>query len=156
MIKLDEYILNNNLFSLNAEASNVKAALKIGVDILVRHGSVEPRYYDNIIAAYEEMGPYFVIAPSLAMPHARPEEGVIENCFALVTLKEPMAFGSRDCDPVKVLITIGATEAKSMNSEVIMQIAELFDCPPAVDLLLKATTKEELAAAFKKWRAFEE
>lgn len=155
MIKLDEYILTNNLFCLNAEAADVKSALKIGVDLLINHGSVEPRYYDNIIKAYEEMGPYFVIAPSLAMPHARPEDGALENCFSLVILKEPMVFGSQECDPVKVLLTIAATEAKSMNKEVIMQIAELFDCDEAVNLLIKASTKEELKAAFEKWRELE-
>ncbi len=152
MIKLDEYILENNLFSLNYAAKDINDAIKAGTDLLVKQGSVEERYYYNIISAYEDMGPYFVIAPGLAMPHARPEEGVLENCFSLVTLKKPLNSGSSDNDPVKILLTIGAIEAKSMNTEVIVQMADLFDCDEAIELIYKANSKEDLTIAFKKWR----
>ena len=47
---------------------------------------VEPRYYQAILDGVAQHGPYFVIAPGLAMPHGRPEEGVKKTGFALVTL----------------------------------------------------------------------
>lgn len=46
------------------------------VDLLVAADVVEPRYYQAILDAVEQHGPYFVLAPGLAMPHGRPEEGV--------------------------------------------------------------------------------
>lgn len=62
-------------------------AVKIGVDLLVAADVVEPRHYRAILDGVEQFGPYFVIAPGLAMPHGRPEEGVKKTGFALVTLK---------------------------------------------------------------------
>ncbi len=50
--------------------------MKIGVDLLVAADVVEPRYYRAILDGVAQHGPYFVIAPGLAMPHGRPEEGV--------------------------------------------------------------------------------
>ncbi|MFO6427822.1 PTS sugar transporter subunit IIA [Escherichia coli] len=48
------------------------------------------RYYQAILDGVEQFGPYFVIAPGLAMPHGRPEEGVKKTGFSLVTLKKPL------------------------------------------------------------------
>ncbi|SUH05624.1 sugar phosphotransferase [Salmonella enterica subsp. enterica] len=38
--------------------------------------------------ALSSLAPIFVIAPGLAMPHGRPEEGVKKTGFSLVTLKK--------------------------------------------------------------------
>lgn len=152
MISLDRYILENDLFALGVEAATAGEAIGAGVSLLSSQNLVEPCYYDAIMKAYEEMGAYFVIAPGFAMPHARPEDGVLENCFSLVTLRSPLEFGSAGNDPVKVLITIGAVAAKSMNTEVLVQVAELVDCSAAMDVITKATTKEDLERGFSIWR----
>ena len=83
--------------------------MKIGVDLLVAADVVEPRYYQQSSTASQH-GPYFVIAPGLAMPHGRPEEGV-KTGFALVTLKKPLIFNHEDNDPVDILITMAAVDA---------------------------------------------
>ncbi|CAM3747133.1 Mannitol-specific cryptic phosphotransferase enzyme IIA component [Klebsiella quasivariicola] len=36
-------------------------------------------YITAILKSHEEIGPYYVLAPGLAMPHARPEQGVLRN-----------------------------------------------------------------------------
>ena len=46
------------------------------------------------------------------MPHGRPEEGVKKTGFALVTLKKPLEFNHEDNDPVDILITMAAVDAK--------------------------------------------
>ena len=73
---LKESLIENNSIKLNQSAANWEEAIKIGTDLLVASGAIEPRYYDNIIAKVKELGPYIVLAPSLAMPHSRPEDGV--------------------------------------------------------------------------------
>lgn len=74
---------------------------------------VEPRYYQAILDGVEQFGPYFVIAPGLAMPHGRPEEGVKKTGFSLVTLKKPLEFNHEDNDPVDILITMAAVDANT-------------------------------------------
>ncbi len=68
--------------------------MKIGVDLLVAADVVEPRYYRAILDGVAQHGPYFVIAPGLAMPHGRPEEGV-KNRLCAGHAKETADFQPR-------------------------------------------------------------
>lgn len=73
-MELRDSLANNNSILLQAEASTWQEAVKLGVDLLVKADVVEPRYYQAILDGVEQFGPYFVIAPGLAMPHGRPEK----------------------------------------------------------------------------------
>ncbi|VEI48224.1 PTS system enzyme II-A permease [Actinobacillus equuli] len=75
---LKESLIENNSILLNQSAADWKAAIKLGTDVLEKSGAIEPRYYTSIIENIEKMGPYIILAPGLAMPHSRPEEGVIK------------------------------------------------------------------------------
>ncbi|WP_293784665.1 PTS sugar transporter subunit IIA [uncultured Aeromicrobium sp.] len=57
-----------------------------------------------------EYGPYVVVAPGVAMPHARPESGVQTPGVAIVTLREPVEFGHATNDPVDLVIAFGAVD----------------------------------------------
>ena len=70
-MKLRDSLAENNAICLQAEASTWQDAVKIGVDLLEAAGVVEPRYYQAILDGVARFGPYFVIAPGLAMPHGR-------------------------------------------------------------------------------------
>jgi len=42
---------------------------------LVDTDAVFPSYVDAMVRAVEELGPYMVVAPGIALAHARPEDG---------------------------------------------------------------------------------
>lgn len=86
-MQLKDSLTSNNSILLNAQASDWKSAIKLGTDALVKAGVVEPRYYDAIITAIEEQGPYICIHDAFALPHCRPEDGVIKTGFALTVLE---------------------------------------------------------------------
>ena len=92
----------------------------------------------------ERFGPYFVIAPGLAMPHGRPEEGVKKNGFALVTLKTPLTFNHEDNDPVDILITLAAVDARTHQEDGIMQIVNLFEDETNFDRLRACRTAQQV------------
>mgnify|MGYP002652817359 CR=1 FL=1 len=85
-MKLSDSLAQNNAIHLQAEAADWRQAVRLGVDLLVAAGVVEPRYFDAILAGVERHGPYFVLAPGLAMPHGRPEEGVLKTSSGLVLM----------------------------------------------------------------------
>ncbi|OOF87967.1 PTS ascorbate-specific transporter subunit IIA [Rodentibacter ratti] len=128
---LKESLIANNSIKLNQTAADWKAAIKIGTDLLEASGAIEPRYYDTIISNIEKMGPYIILAPGLAMPHARPEEGVIKTAFALVTLKEPIYFDGED-DPIYVLITLAGSDS-DQHMQGLMEITQVLDDPDSDD-----------------------
>ncbi|VEH66444.1 ascorbate-specific phosphotransferase enzyme IIA component [Rodentibacter pneumotropicus] len=53
---LKESLIANNSIKLNQTASDWKAAIKIGTDLLEASGAIEPRYYDTIISNIEKWG----------------------------------------------------------------------------------------------------
>lgn len=147
-MKLTEHLLSAGTIRLQAEAADWKEAVRIGADLLAAAGLVEPRYGTAIVSMTEELGPWYVLAPGLAMPHARPEEGVIRDGFALVTLATPVVFGSDGNDPVDILITLAATSAKTMNEESIVQVATLFDDEERIERIRAARSRADLEAIF--------
>lgn len=147
---LKEHLLTREAVKLQASAADWKEAVKIGTDLLEKAGTITPQYYKEILMSVEELGPYFILAPGMAMPHARPEGGVLENSFALVTLKEPVNFGDPDNDPIDILITLAAKDAATQNEEAIVQVVTLLDEEETVEKLRKAKTIEDLKKIFEE------
>jgi len=120
-----ESLIENNSIQLNASPTNWKEAIKIGTDMLEASGAINPSYYQAITTSIEKLGPYIVIAPSFAMPHARPEDGVNRTAFALVTLTKPIYFDGED-EPVKVMVTL-AGSSSDKHMEGLMEVTQVLD-----------------------------
>lgn len=118
-------LIDNNSIKLQASADNWQEAIKIGTDMLITSGAILPAYHEAIINSIKELGPYICIAPSLALPHARPENGVLKTAFALVTLKEPILFEGED-EPVDVLITLAGSSSDE-HMEGLMEVTQVLD-----------------------------
>ncbi len=122
---LKQSLIDNNSIKLQAKASNWREAIKIGTDMLVASGAIQPSYHDAIISSVEELGPYICIAPNLALPHARPENGVLRTAFALVTLEDPIYFEGEE-EPVDVLITLAGSSSDE-HMEGLMEVTQVLD-----------------------------
>ncbi|RWX55137.1 PTS ascorbate-specific subunit IIBC [Photobacterium chitinilyticum] len=109
-VNFRQSLIENNSIMLQANAASWEQAIKLGTDMLITSGAVEQRYHDTIIRSVEKLGPYIVIAPNFAMPHARPEDGVNRTAFSLVTLKEPVYFEG-EAEPVDVMITLAGSSS---------------------------------------------
>ncbi len=153
---LKDFILNNHAWILGAEAADCDDAIRQGVGLLVKAGVAEERYAQAVIDIKKEHGPYYVIAPGIAMPHARPESGAIGTGFALMTLKKPVNFGNPDNDPVDIVLCICAKDKEDLNNNVIISAMMLFDSEETLEALRKASTEAELAAILDKVESAEE
>lgn len=92
---------------------------------LINDGSIEPKYVDAIIESTNNLGPYYVLGPSIAMPHARPEQGVNNSGLALLIVKNGVNFNSEENDPVKLLLLLAAKDSNK-HIELIQSISQLF------------------------------
>ena len=77
---------------------------------LVASGVATDQYTEAMIAAIDEYGPYMVIAPGLAVVHARPSEAVKHTGMALALVQEPVVFGSKHNDPVHAVFALAALD----------------------------------------------
>lgn len=105
--------------------------------------AIEPSYIDAIYRSHEAIGPYYVVGPGIAMPHARPEEGANRLSLCLTLVKDGVTFNSEGNDPVKLLIVLAATDSNS-HIEIISSLAQLFDNDQHVQAIMAATNKEQI------------
>lgn len=112
-------LLTKDTIRLNIDAKDWEDAIRKGGDLLEKNGSIEHRYVDGMVETMKEIGPYIVIAPGIAMPHARPESGVKKIGMSLMTLKSPINFGNKENDPVCLVVCLCAidhtTHLKAMS-----------------------------------------
>ena len=93
-------LLTVTAIHLGATAQDWRAAVRLAGDALVTSGATAPAYTDEMIATVEQLGPYIVIAPGIALAHSRPSPAVLRAGISLVTLARPVDFGHRTNDPV--------------------------------------------------------
>lgn len=117
-------------------------ALARAVALLEADNRVRSIYLDEVLGANERLGPYFVIAPQIAIAHAAPSESVLETGFALLKLQSPVASGSVN-DPVSLLFAFSAVDADSHLS-LLAQFAQVMSTPGKVNLLLNEAEPEGL------------
>lgn len=119
-----------------------EAIVKVG-QLLVKSNLVEERYIDAMIKVAEEYGPYIVLAPGFAMPHARPEDGCLGTGMAMITLAEPIDFGNPENDPVRVVIALSAkNETDHINA--LSQLAELLSTDKWLEKVSNAQSSKEI------------
>ncbi|SUG04629.1 PTS family enzyme IIA, mannitol-specific, cryptic [Salmonella enterica subsp. enterica serovar Pullorum] len=67
--------LSDATITLRESVETWSQALEICGKPLLDAGVIAPEYITAIVQQHQKLGPYYVLAPGLAMPHARPEEG---------------------------------------------------------------------------------
>lgn len=103
-------LLTDKTIKLKVDATDWEDCVKKGGELLKQNGCIESRYIDAMINSVKDIGPYIVIAPGIAMPHARPEAGTKKIGLSLITLKNPINFGNKDNDPVRIVVCLCATD----------------------------------------------
>ncbi|AWS53666.1 PTS sugar transporter subunit IIA [Proteus mirabilis] len=143
-------LLTPDVVQVIPQVKDWREAIKIACQPLIDKGCIEPRYVDAIYKSHEQIGPYYVLGPGIAMPHARPEEGVNQLSLALTIIEKGVEFGADENDPVKLLIVLATTDNDS-HINAIVKLAELFDNQDDIDTLLQAKSKAEVLAVINHY-----
>lgn len=135
--------LADSAIILGAEADDWREAVRLAGKALADSGAARPGYADEMIRMIDEHGPYVVIAPGLALAHARPGPEVLAGGLAVVTLKTPVAFGHPHNDPVRVVLGL-AIQTAAGHLESVADLANVFNDSTAIDDLAGATSIAEV------------
>lgn len=118
-------------------------AVSIAGELLVRSGRTSSEYTNSMLQAIEEFGPYIVIAPGIALAHAKPAEHVIETGLSLLVLNEPIEFKHSQNDPVRLVFGLCALDHSS-HIDLMAELAELLSDKAKVNLLLSSSDVNEV------------
>jgi len=136
-------ILHSRLAQARKRATDWRQALEVALGPLHSTGYTRAGYCQGVIDNTLEWGPYYIVAPGVALPHARPEQGAKANGIAVTTLEEPVYFGHEDCDPVWLLFALCATDA-SAHLATIQRISALLADEDLLAQLREAHTDTHL------------
>ena len=138
--------LDDASFSPGVHAADWRAAVRAaGVD-LVHAGAVGRAYVDEMVRQIEDAGPYCVVAPGVAVPHAKASAVVRRDALAIVVLDEPVAFGHAHHDPVRVVLGLAATSPRG-HLRILAELATELDRPGVIERLVAAESREAAVAA---------
>lgn len=122
--------------------STWQEAIKESAQLLVNGGYIEPRYIDAIFESTKKNGPYYVLAPEIAMPHANPKDGVIEEQISLLVLRESIRF-SEDGYDVRLIFTLAAKDNES-HLDALRKLAAIFSDEERINDIIHAETVSEI------------
>lgn len=128
---------------VDVPAKDWEDAVALAAQPLVEDGSIEPRYVDGMIRTVHELGPYIVIAPGIAIAHARPEDGALKTAMGLAILRDPVPFGNKANDPVRLVITLAAP-SNAQHIKALSRMVELLSDPESARGILGSTTVDEV------------
>lgn len=131
------HILKENQIRLQLTVKDWEEAVRLGGQLLLEAGYVREEYIEAMISTVKELGPYMVIAPGIAMPHARSENGVKATGMSLITLAEGVCFGHQLYDPVNIVVSICAIDHSS-HLQALAQLSEFLSNEEAMERLLAA------------------
>ena len=143
-------LLPRSAIRVGVEAADWRAAVTAAGQALASSGATTPVYTGEMIAAIEAMGPYMVIAPGIALPHARPSPAVLRVGLSVVALARPVPFGHPQNDPVTLVIALAAPDNRS-HTQALATLAGLLAEETRRAALLRAERPEEILAAVEAY-----
>ena len=142
-------VLNENLIAVQQPIKDKEEAVRKCGELLYSQNLIEETYIEAMIDNLRENGNYIVIAPGIAMPHARPEYGAKDIGFSLVTLAEPIVFGHPTNDPVQIIFGLCAVDHQS-HLQALSELVDVLGKQDNVTRILAAQSAADVMEIIKE------
>ncbi len=117
---------------------------------LLEKGYIDTKYIDSIFEKIKLHGPYMVIAPGIAMPHAGIGDGSVnKTSLSIMTLKNPVKFNHEKNDPVHTVIFLAATDNHT-HIETLVHLLEILSVKENIEKLTTSSTQNEIYELLKQ------
>lgn len=107
--KITDFVPEENI-QIVSSVDSWEAAIQVAAKPLLAKNHVEQRYVNRMIAAVKQFGTYMCLVEDVAFVHAGTEDGINENCCAILALVKPIIFGDRNPKLIKFIVIIGIRE----------------------------------------------
>lgn len=143
-------LLTEDFIQLDVEADDWKDSIEKAAQVLLDKSYITEDYIHAMIENYNKNGPYFVIAPNFALPHASIEAGSKKLGMSLIRLKEPVKFNADNLDPVKFVCVISAVDNKR-HSKAVFNLINLLKIDEFRCQMDKAASPREMADIIERY-----
>ncbi|MDU9015937.1 MAG: PTS mannitol transporter subunit IIA [Escherichia coli] len=119
-MRLIDYFPESSISVIHS-AKDWQEAIDFSMVSLLDKNYISENYIQAIKGSTINNGPYYILAPGVAMPHARPECGALKTGMSLTLLKQGVYFPGND-EPIKLLIAIQALSELLCEEEILEQL----------------------------------
>lgn len=151
LLSLSE-LLPSQRIKLDVRVNTWQEAIREAGKLLFDSGAVTYEYIEAMVKVAEELGPYIVIGPGIALPHAATKAGAKQTALSLVKLAEPINFGNPDNDPVRFVFGLSAIDKKA-HIVALQGLAKLFLSKDLFNQLVNASTINSVIETFHRAEA---
>lgn len=136
---LKEFLTGN--IQIVENVKNWEEALEIGAKPLIDKKNIEQRYVKAIIDNVYKNGPYIVLTDGVAMPHSRPEEGVLKKGMSFLKVKNGVDFYKTE-NKVYLFFTLAAEDADG-HQDAIAELADFLGDDDKIKKLIEEDLSEK-------------
>lgn len=140
-------LLEKSHIQIRSGVTDWKEAIAIASQPLLDDHSITSTYVDAMIQTVLDLGSYIVLAPYIALPHARSNGNVHKDGMSLLKLLEPVYFDEDEDSKATIILPL-ACENNEGHLDMLAQVAEVLGDPTTIERLLKSNDVEEIYQIF--------
>ncbi|WP_279276410.1 BglG family transcription antiterminator [Enterococcus faecium] len=142
-------LLTEEMIQLSDQPKNWQEAITFAAQPLLSENKIEESYIKAMIERVEQYGAFIHIGDLIALPHARPEDGVNEVGMSLLKLQQPVDLLDNPAHPISLFICLAAIDNEA-HLRALANLTKLLSNKQNLQDLLHASTKEEILAIIRK------
>ena len=139
-------LITSELLRIVDQAPNWETAIRIAAESLLANHYINDAYVESMVQNVRDLGPYIVLAPNVAVPHARPDGNVNRMGISLTKFKQPVNFRNEQEDEdnwVSLIFCLAAVDASS-HLVALQQLGSILESDEVIDQLITADKEDQL------------
>lgn len=139
-------LIDKGYYSVHEGFSCWEDAVRASVQPLIEAGAVKAAYGDSIVNSVKKYGPYIVIAPDIAIPHAEDKDNVNETTLCFMKSNRPVVFDPEDREKDARLFFVLASNDDEKHLANLERLMDFLGDEERTAKLGEAKTLEEILA----------
>jgi mannitol operon transcriptional antiterminator len=136
-------LITKDMIQILEEAADWEEAIRLATRPLLEGGYVREDYVKAMIDNIKKFGPYVVMGPKVAIPHARPENGVNKIGMSLLLLKKGVAFSIEGEERIQIIIVLAARDNET-HLQALAQLSALLLEEENIENLVNSTSTAKI------------
>ena len=145
---LDE-LITKETYQYTEEKLSWQDAIALSAKPLLNQGVIEENYVQAMIHKVEDFGAFIDLGKGVAIPHARPEDGVNRVGMAMLNLKEPIYLLDDPAHEIRLLICIAAVDNQT-HLKALSHLTSILRDATSIQQLIEAKRFDDIADLIKE------
>lgn len=136
-------LLTEDMIEITDQRLNWEEAIALAAKPLLAQDYIEERYIDAMINKVKDYGPFIHIGQGIALPHARPEDGVHHLGMSLLKVEQPVLLLDQEKHAIHLFICLAAIDNET-HLKALASLTKILSNKEKLNELTQAKTKQEI------------